>query len=111
VLEHYGTTVTDRGGWTRIKCPLHDDTHASASANLDEQIFSCFTCDICGDSYTIIMAREKIGFKDAIQYGKTRFDGNVRQVRGSDHTGLLGLPRGKGHNGGDRRFFQTWHMQ
>ena len=30
VLTHYGIDTPERSGWVKIKCPLHDDSHASA---------------------------------------------------------------------------------
>ena len=41
ILEHYGgKTIPDRYGWQKIKCPFHDDSHASATVNLEENAFN-----------------------------------------------------------------------
>lgn len=70
ILEHYGATVTKRRGWVSMRCPFHDDTHRSATANYDENIFCCFACQIKGDGYTIIMSKEGVGFREAINIAK-----------------------------------------
>ena len=111
VLESYGATVSERTGWTKICCPLHDDKHASAGFNADEQVFTCFTCDIAGDVYTLIMKKEGVGFRDAVKIGENFTDRRVRPVYGSDHSGLLGIPRGSGHHAGSRRYIPPRNLR
>ena len=65
VLEHYGARCNTRGGWQKLKCPFHNDRHASAGFNEDKGYFKCFTCDVSGDAYDIIMKQEGVGFVDA----------------------------------------------
>ena len=54
VLEHYGAENLPHrpGGWAKIKCPMHDDSNASASFNEDKGQFRCFACDFFGDAMT-----------------------------------------------------------
>lgn len=111
ILEHYGIDAPTRIGWAPIKCPLHDDAHASAAVNLDEQKFHCFTCNIHGDVYTIIQKKEQVGFKDAVKLGEAFANGSMRTVYGNSDAGLLGVPRGKRNTGSGRGFFQPWHLQ
>lgn len=111
VLEHYGIDVPERGGWVKIKCPVHDDAHASAGANLDIQQFHCFTCNIKGDVYTLLMAKEGLNYRDAVRFGEKNFNGSLRTVHRNTDAGLLGVPRGKRNTAGSARFFQPWHMQ
>lgn len=66
ILEHYGANVVKRRGWVSMRCPFHDDTHRSATANYDENVFCCFACQIKGDGYTIIMTKEGVNFREAI---------------------------------------------
>ena len=65
VLEHYGVTVIDRHGWVPCKCVIHDDTHSSAAYNLDNQAYNCLVCQVLGDVYTLVQAKEGLDFKDA----------------------------------------------
>jgi len=66
ILEHYGARVPRRHGWFSMKCPFHDDTHNSASANTDEGVFCCFACQIKGDGFALVMAQERVEFREAI---------------------------------------------
>lgn len=100
VLEHYGARVPTRHGWFSMKCPFHDDRHNSASATRDENAFCCFACQIKGDAYAIIMAKEGVEFREAVNIAKRIFDesGKVLPQR-TRRSG--GIPRRTGHlNGG-----------
>lgn len=71
ILEHFGATrVPTRRGWFSMKCPFHDDGHASATANRDENVFCCFACQIKGDGFAIIMQREGVKFREAVNIAK-----------------------------------------
>ena len=97
VLEHYGARVPTRHGWFSMKCPFHDDRHNSASATRDENAFCCFACQIKGDAYAIIMAKEGVEFREAVNIAKRIFDesGKVLPQR-SARSG--GLPRRTGNH-------------
>ena len=100
ILEHYGARVPTRHGWFSIKCPFHDDRHNSASATRDENAFCCFACQIKGDGYAIIMSREGVGFREAIDIAKRIFDasGKVLPQRTRGSRGLS--RRTRDSNGG-----------
>ena len=74
ILEYYGATVPKRRGWFGMKCPFHEDSHASASANTDVNAFCCFACQYKGDGYAIIMAKEGVEFREAINIAKGILD-------------------------------------
>ena len=65
VLEHYGINVQDKHGWTPCKCVIHDDGHASAAYNLDNQAYNCLVCQVLGDVYTLVQAKEGLDFTNA----------------------------------------------
>lgn len=67
ILEHYGATVREREGWAKLRCPFHDDGHASATVNVEENAFNCFGCGVKGDTYSIIMEQERVGFREAVK--------------------------------------------
>ena len=46
--------LVDHGGWRPVRCPFHDDRSPSASANVSVDAFKCFSCDIMGDSWSLI---------------------------------------------------------
>ena len=66
ILEHYGATVPTRRGWAKMKCPFHNDSHASSAVNTDENIFKCHGCTYKGNGYAIIMLKEGVSFHEAI---------------------------------------------
>jgi hypothetical protein len=58
-LSYLGAALPQQGhGWRKIKCPFHQDSHASAGINFDEQRFKCHGCGVSGDVYDLIMERE-----------------------------------------------------
>ena len=66
IIENYGGDVgSERIGWYKIRCPFHDDTHASATVNLEYQAFNCFGCGTKGDTYKIIMEQEGVEYREA----------------------------------------------
>ena len=60
VLESYGVSVSDRYGWVPCKCVVHDDSHASAAYNLDEQKYNCLVCQLLGDVYDLVARKENL---------------------------------------------------
>lgn len=101
ILEYYGAVVPTRSGWAKLKCPFHDDSHASAAVNLGDNIFKCHGCQYKGDAYAIIMLKEGVGFREAITLAKGIFDqsGKVLPQRPARSGGI---PRRTGYNNGTR---------
>ena len=68
ILEHYGAeNVSEYHGWRKLKCPFHGDSTASATVNSEINAFKCFACDMAGDTYTIIMKKEGVEFREAYE--------------------------------------------
>lgn len=66
VLDKYGVEYRgDKDGNQQVRCPFHNDRRASASVNLGEGVFNCFTCHVQGDAIELLMAQEGLEFKDA----------------------------------------------
>jgi len=108
VLEHYGVKVTDRHGWIPCKCVIHDDAQASAAYNLDNQAYNCLVCQILGDVYTLVQAKEGLDFKDAKRKAASITNGRQRKIlQQSNATGSL-LPSGTRHNQGSGKFIPSW---
>lgn len=71
VLQYYGAgTVPVSHRWASIRCPLHDDSTASASVNTEEGKFRCFACQVRGDGLDVIMHAENIGFVEAKKFAE-----------------------------------------
>jgi DNA primase len=104
ILEHYGATVPTRNGWAKMKCPFHNDSHASAAVNLQDNIFKCHGCQYKGDGYKIIMDKEGVGFREAIDIAKGILDsrGEVLPQRFARGGGLSGRTRNYNGSGNTR---------
>jgi len=71
-LKHVGATLPSIGhGWRKMKCPFHDDKHASAAINYDENRFKCFGCGASGDVYDLIMFKEGGSYLEAIKFAES----------------------------------------
>ena len=65
VLRFYDIHFVDRPGWFAILCPVHNETHPSCTANLDECRFACYACGAHGDVFDLVMAKENCDFQTA----------------------------------------------
>lgn len=71
-LEHIGASLPNRGsGWRKMKCPFHEDSHASAAVNYDKNRFKCFGCQVSGDIYDLIMYKEGGKYREALEFAET----------------------------------------
>ena len=71
LLGHYGWREPfyyGSGTWTSTLCPFHDDTRPSASVNLVEDKFHCFTCSVSGDIIDIVQDQEGLSVSEAIKF-------------------------------------------
>lgn len=108
VLEHYGLNVLDRHGWVPCKCVIHEDAQASAAYNLDNQAYNCLVCQVLGDVYTLVQAKEGLDFKDAKRKAETIANGRSRKVlHQSNTTGSL-LPSGTRNNQRGSKYLPSW---
>jgi DNA primase len=85
VLQHYGVTnIRESHGWQKMKCPIHEDSHASAGVNIEENIFTCHGCGVKGDTYKLIMEKEGVNFNEAINLAETITGKSRSEVQGFD---------------------------
>lgn len=82
VLEHYGADMTrvSSSGWRPVKCPFHDDRHASAGVNLARDAFACHACGVHGDAIGLVMSQENLPYRRAVEWANS--------VLGASHTKL-----------------------
>ena len=105
VLEFFGAQVKDRHGYVSMKCVIHEDSHASATVNIDKQRYHCFVCQFDGDVYDVVARIENIGeFKDAVARAEEITNGNRAKVSRSTGRGDSLLPQRSGNNKGSRRY-------
>lgn len=69
VILHYGGEVRD--GYSKpVKCCFHSDAHRSAVMSTDGDkagLYYCHTCGIGGDAYSLLMWKEGVEFRVAIE--------------------------------------------
>jgi len=104
VLEHYGVTnIRECHGWQKMKCPIHEDSHASAGVNIEENIFTCHGCGIKGDTYKLIMEKEGVSFNEAIKYAEEITGTSRSEIQGFNSSGRR-LPSQERANLGRRKY-------
>ena len=99
VLKHYGANITRASGQVNIKCPFHNDSHASASFNTRQNIFNCFACGMQGNSIQIIAKQERCDIREAKSIAEGITGESNQQVRGKHLSGGR-LPSKQGNNNG-----------
>ena len=52
-------------GWQMVKCPFHDDTHASMGVNREHGGYKCHACGAGGDLIGFYMQWYSVSFIDA----------------------------------------------
>lgn len=74
VLSFYGQDqIRFAGRWEAVRCPFHDDGHASASYNDVIGQFYCHACGVHGDIFDLIQSEEGIGFPEAVAFIEREF--------------------------------------
>ena len=99
VMQYYGATVRRTSGQVNIKCPFHNDSHASASFNTRENIFNCFACGMQGNSIQIIARKEGVDNREAKSIAEGITGESNSEVRGKHLSGGR-LPSKSGNNKG-----------
>jgi DNA primase len=84
-LNYIGAELPAKGsGWRKMKCCFHLDSHASAAVNYDKNAFVCHGCGVKGDTYSLIMERERMNFSEAKQFAEKFSTAGDSEVRGSN---------------------------
>ena len=80
LLDAGASYVPAGGGWHRMKCPYHDEAHASASVNRTLNAFKCHACGVQGDSIKLLKTQEGLSYQEALnRYSVEREDTNVQR--------------------------------
>lgn len=67
VLKHYGYSEPKGVGKQWIKCPFHDDRHASAAVDWNTNYFTCFACEVKGTALDLVRLREGLSLDEAVK--------------------------------------------
>jgi DNA primase len=66
IIRFYGGEVKE-GRNVSVRCCIHNDTRRSAVMDTYGNLYFCHTCGKGGSAVDIIMEKEGIGFKDAVE--------------------------------------------
>ena len=97
IVSFYGGEVKE-GKSASVKCCIHDDSRRSAVMNTYDNLYFCHTCGKGGSSVAIVMEKENLEYKDAVERA-------IEIVTGSGHT--LQSKHRRGNRSLSRR---TWNI-
>ena len=108
VLKHFGANYIPSGrGWRKMKCPFHNDSHASAGVNHELEAFNCLGCDITGDIYNIIQKIEGVEFVEAKSRAKEIIGEGIKPLR-TEHSFGRNVSQKQGAISSRRKETSTW---
>lgn len=104
-LQYVGASLPAKGyGWRKIKCPFHEDGHASAGVNFDENRFKCHGCGVAGDTYDLIMYKEGGNYNEALKFAEAISPTGNAGVRQAHTSGERLSGRSRSNRGGSQSF-------
>ncbi|HMO35957.1 MAG TPA: DNA primase [Gemmatales bacterium] len=70
IVEVIGSYVNLQKAGRMFKgiCPFHDDHRPSFSVNPEKQSWKCWPCNLGGDVFTFIMKKERMDFREALDF-------------------------------------------
>lgn len=80
VFDHYALGPTGYGE-KPMRCPIHDDAHASASVNGSKGVWHCHACGESGNAIHIVMAKESLDYKEAKKFTEDLVGGKPMQQK------------------------------
>ena len=98
IIEHYGGRLRrDYGSWQKIKCPFHNDSHASAGISVTDNIFVCHGCGVKGNAFNVIKIHEGVKYGEAIKIAEGITGESYQSLRGVSSVGrrISGTKRNK----------------
>ncbi|WP_282703774.1 CHC2 zinc finger domain-containing protein [Streptomyces sp. CC219B] len=117
VFEHYDIDFNSARATGMSHCPFHEDDTPSFSWNTDRQVWKCHSCQEAGDSYTLIMKKEKTDFVGAKRFAAslalaTRDAGRGdERVSGSAYTSRRAIPARSGDRPGRGGYTPAWRRR
>ena len=66
IIAFYGGEVKE-GRNVSVRCCIHEDTRRSAVIDTYNNLYFCHTCGKGGTGVQVVMEKENLGFKDALQ--------------------------------------------
>ena len=107
-FDHYDVSYA-HSGQVSIKCPVHDDRQASATANMGRGLWHCLACGQGGNAIQLIQTLENLEFKDALEFAKGLLDRSGREIpRGSDWVPRRSVPKRKRNRSSGSGYRPSW---
>ena len=107
-FEHYDVQFA-HSGQVSIKCPVHDDRQASATAHLGRGLWHCLACGEGGNAVQLIQQLENMEFQDAVRFAERLLDRSGREIStGSDWVPSRRVPKRKGNKSGGSGYRPSW---
>lgn len=84
VFDHYDLPEP---GWGErpIRCPVHDDSVASASVNRAKGLWNCHACGKGGSAVQIVMEREHLEYRPALAFVEGLTGGSLKSMPRTQH--------------------------
>jgi DNA primase len=92
IVNFYGGEVRE-GRNVSVRCCIHNDTRRSAVIDTYGNLYFCHTCGKGGSALDIIMEKEGIGFKDAVERADEILAGGGNPVRSESKRRGRAIPR------------------
>ena len=70
LLSHYGSNVS----MSRCECPHNHSSDSGKNVAFTDKLYYCFNCLKGGDVFTLVMEKEGLEFKDALDWFKSEFN-------------------------------------
>ncbi len=67
IVSFFGGEVRGGTGEIRVRCLMHNDSHRSASMNVETNLYYCQTCGKGGNAVNIVCILENLEFVDGIK--------------------------------------------
>ena len=92
IVNFYGGEVRE-GRNVSVRCCIHNDTRRSAVIDTYGNLYFCHTCSKGGSALDVIMEKEGIGFKDAVERADEILAGGGNAVRSESKRRGRAIPR------------------
>lgn len=100
VLLFYGADRVPSGaGWRKMKC-IHGERNPSATVNIEEGAFKCFSCGLAGDTIAIIRKMDECSYMDACKKYKEITGVDISGVKTSSYQGTATAVESKSYESG-----------
>ena len=92
IVTFYGGEVK-LGKNVSVRCCMHDDSRRSAVIDTYKNLYFCHTCGKGGSGVEIVMEKEGLGYKDALERANEIATGNGGSIQSRSRRGNRSVSR------------------